>query len=255
MSRVLKERCISRDGRPAWDLCGVPSERTDFTTCSQGFTLGWYAMPRWGMGPKDNPDAGDARPNMDPTATPMEAMPRWGMGPVTNISHPGLVCDAPLGHKLIVELTMPQSLSNILIHLIWSTRDRRPCLDPSTREKTHAFLAGVVRQCDCEAYRVGGSTDHVHLAIRLSRTVSVADLVKGAKAASSKWLKTQGPEFADFSWQLGYGAFSVGMSQKEALLLYIDNQEEHHRTRSFQDEYRDFLSKYGIAFDERYVWD
>ena len=169
--------------------------------------------------------------------------------------HPGLVCDAPLGQELTVKLTMPQSLSNILIHLIWSTRDRRPCLDPSTREKTHAFLAGVVRQCDCEAYRVGGSTDHVHLAIRLSRTVSVADLVKGAKAASSKWLKTQGPEFADFSWQLGYGAFSVGMSQKEALLLYIDNQEEHHRTRSFQDEYRDFLSKYGIAFDERYVWD
>ena len=169
--------------------------------------------------------------------------------------HPGLVCDAPLGQELAVKFTMPQSLSNILVHLIWSTRDRRPCLDVSIREKTHAFLAGIVRQCDCEAYRVGGPTDHVHLAIRLSRTVSVADLVKEAKAASSKWLKTQGPEFADFSWQLGYGAFSVGMSQKEALLLYIDNQEEHHRTRSFQDEYRDFLSKYGIAFDERYVWD
>ena len=86
MSRVLKERRISRDGRPAWDLCGVPSERTDFTTCSQGFTLGWYAMPRWGMGPKDNPDAGDARPNMESTTTPMEAMPRWGMEPMTNIS-------------------------------------------------------------------------------------------------------------------------------------------------------------------------
>ena len=169
--------------------------------------------------------------------------------------YPGPICDAPLGQELTVKFTMPQSLSNILVHLIWSTRDRRPCLDPSTREKTHAFLAGVVRQCDCEAYRVGGPTDHVHLAIRLSRTVSVADLVKDAKAASSKWLKTQGPEFADFSWQLGYGAFSVGMSQKEALLLYIYNQEEHHRTRSFQDEYRDFLSKYGIAFDERYVWD
>ncbi len=150
---------------------------------------------------------------------------------------------------------MPQSLSNILIHLIWSTHDRRPWLDSITREKTHAFLAGAVRQRDCEAYRVGGPADHVHLAIRLSRTLSVADLVKEAKAASSKWLKTQGPEFADFSWQLGYGAFSVGMSQKESLLLYIDNQEEHHRTRSFQDEYRDFLNKYGITLDERYVWD
>ena len=86
MSCLLKERRISRDGRPAWDLCGVPSERTDFTTCSQGFTLGWYAMPRWGMGPKDNPDAGDARPNMEPTATLMEAMPRWDMEPTSNRS-------------------------------------------------------------------------------------------------------------------------------------------------------------------------
>jgi putative transposase len=150
---------------------------------------------------------------------------------------------------------MPQSLSNILIHLIWSTKDRHPWLEHGTREKTHAFLAGTVRQCDCEAYRVGGVADHVHLAVRLSRTLSVADLVKEVKTASSKWLKEQDPAFTGFYWQLGYGAFSVGMSQKETLLSYIDTQEEHHRTRAFQDEYRDFLTKYGIEYDERYVWD
>lgn len=150
---------------------------------------------------------------------------------------------------------MPQSLSNILIHLIWSTKDRHPWLTPGIREKTHAFLAGAVRQMDCEAYRVGGVADHVHLAVRLSRTLSVADLVKEIKTASSKWLKDQGPEFNGFYWQQGYGAFSVGMSQKETLLHYIDTQEEHHRARTFQEEYRDFLQKYGIEYDERYVWD
>jgi len=108
---------------------------------------------------------------------------------------------------------MPQSLSTILIHLIWSTKDRRPWLAPGILEKTHAFLAGAVRQCDCEAYRVGGVADHVHLALRLSRTLSVADLVREVKAASSKWLKTQDAALHDFAWQQGYGALSVGISQ------------------------------------------
>ena len=150
---------------------------------------------------------------------------------------------------------MPQSLSNILVHLIWSTKERRPWLEPSIRPKTHAFLSGVVRECGCEAYRVGGVADHVHLAIRLSRTLSVADLVKETKTASSKWIKTQDTARHDFAWQQGYGAFSIGMSQKETLLHYIDTQEEHHRTNSFQDEYRAFLQKYDVKYDERYVWD
>ncbi len=150
---------------------------------------------------------------------------------------------------------MPQSLSNILIHLIWSTKDRRPWLASGIREKTFAFLAGAVRQCDCEAYRVGGVADHVHLAVRLSRTLSIADLVKELKTSSSKWVKTTLDSLGVFAWQQGYGAFSVGMSQKDALIDYIDTQEEHHRTRTFQDEYRDFLTKYEIEYDERYVWD
>lgn len=150
---------------------------------------------------------------------------------------------------------MPQSLSNILIHLIWSTKDRHPWLDLAIRDKTHAFLAGAVRRLNCEAYRVGGVGDHVHLAVRLSRTLSVADLVKDVKTASSKWLKEQDTAFLGFHWQQGYGAFSVGMRQRETLFRYIDTQEEHHNRRSFQDEYRNFLHIYGMDYNERYVWD
>lgn len=150
---------------------------------------------------------------------------------------------------------MPQSLSNILLHLVFSTKDRSAWLETGIRERTHAFLAGAARQCGCEAYLVGGVADHVHLAVGLSRTLSVADLVKEIKTASSKWLKEQDDRFRGFSWQNGYGVFSLGMSQKDALLHYIENQEEHHRTRTFQDEYRTLLNKYGIKFDERYVWD
>jgi len=93
---------------------------------------------------------------------------------------------------------MPQSLSNILVHLIFSTKDRQPWLGKDVREKAHAFLAGAVRQCECEAYRVGGVADHVHLAVRLSRTLSIANLVKETKTASSKWLKTQNAKLTGF---------------------------------------------------------
>jgi len=97
--------------------------------------------------------------------------------------------------------------------------------------------------------------DHVHLAIRLSRTVPIADLVENLKTSSSKWLKNQTPELTSFSWQRGYGCFSVGPSDLDALCAYIDNQEEHHRIRTFQEEYRMFLNKYGVKYDETYVWD
>ena len=111
------------------------------------------------------------------------------------------------------------------------------------------------RNAECECYRVGGVADHVHLAVRIGRTVTAADLIGELKTSSSKWLKTQSPGLAGFAWQRGYGAFSVGPADLEALRQYIDHQEEHHRTRSFEDEYRGFLKKYGIEYDERYVWD
>lgn len=150
---------------------------------------------------------------------------------------------------------MPQSLSLNLIHLVFSTKDRTPLLAPDIRPQLHAYLATIARHGDGECYRVGGVADHIHLALRLSRTVALADLVSELKTSSSKWLKEQSPILTKFSWQRGYGAFSIGPKDMEAVISYIDGQEEHHRTKTFQEEYRGFLKHYGIEFDERYVWD
>jgi REP element-mobilizing transposase RayT len=150
---------------------------------------------------------------------------------------------------------MPQSLSLVIVHVIFSTKDRSLLLDAKIRPKPHAYLATVARNTDCEAYRVGGVADHVHLAIRLSRTVTIAALVETLKTASSKWLKSQSPGLAAFSWQRGYGCFSIGPSDLDALRAYIDDQENHHRTRTFQDEFRMFLKRYGVEYNEAYVWD
>lgn len=128
-------------------------------------------------------------------------------------------------------------------------------LDAPVRLSLHAYLATVARNVDCECFRVGGVADHVHLAVRLSRTITMAHLIEELKTSSSKWLKTQSPALAAFAWQRGYGAFSVSPSDLNPLLHYIDTQEDHHKTRTFQDEYRAFLKKYGIEYDERYVWD
>jgi len=145
---------------------------------------------------------------------------------------------------------MPQSLSLVIVHVIFSTKERRPFIATQTRPKLHTYLAAVARTAGCEAYRVGGIADHVHLAIRLSRTITIAEPVETLKTASSKWLKTQTPELALFSWQRGYGCFSVGPKDLEALIAYIDDQEVHHQTRTFEDEFRMFLKKYAIEHDE-----
>ncbi len=150
---------------------------------------------------------------------------------------------------------MPQSLSELLVHLIFSTKDREPFLTPAIRSDMHGYLAATIRLLDAECYRVGGTADHVHLAIRLPRTVTVAKLVQTAKANSSKWAKTLNPALRHFAWQRGYGVFSVSKTHLRPLVDYIDHQEEHHRTLTFQDEYRKLLVKLGVEFDERYVWD
>jgi putative transposase len=150
---------------------------------------------------------------------------------------------------------MPQSLSLVIIHVIFSTKDRHPFLDPNIRPKMHAYLSTVTRNIGCEAYRIGGVADHVHLAIRMSRTITIADIVQELKATSSKWVKTQSHDLRSFAWQRGYGCFSVGPADVEALRAYIDDQENHHKTRTFQEEFRMFLKKYGVAYDEAYVWD
>jgi putative transposase len=148
---------------------------------------------------------------------------------------------------------MPQSLSFLLVHIVFSTKDRRPYLRDDVRNRLHAYLATVVRDKQCECLRVGGVADHVHLAVRMHAQKSVAKLIEEVKVASSKWMKVEGVEA--FGWQRGYGAFSVGPADVGALLQYIEQQEAHHRKRDFKEEMRSFFEKYHVAFDEKYVWD
>jgi putative transposase len=151
--------------------------------------------------------------------------------------------------------TMAQSLSSILVHLIFSTKNREPLIRPSVEPRVHEFMAGIFRDLQCPALTIGSMPDHVHILFSLARTISICDVVEDVKKRSSKWIKTLGPEFDAFYWQLGYGAFSIGQSGVDETRHYIDNQAEHHRVRSFQDEFRAFLGKYEVEFDERYVWD
>ena len=151
---------------------------------------------------------------------------------------------------------MPQSLSKISLHIVFSTKARHPYFqDASIRDSAHRYLGGTCNNLGCPVLRVGGVADHVHILCQIGRTICVADLVKELKRDSSKWAKTQSSELADFYWQNGYGAFSVSPDRVETLRGYITNQEEHHRTVSFQDEYRGLLKDHGLEWEERYVWD
>jgi putative transposase len=150
---------------------------------------------------------------------------------------------------------MPQSLSRVLIHLVYSTKQRAPLLTDDVREELHAYLSGVLNNHDCVSLQVGGVEDHVHLLFALSRTMTIAENVELLKTSSSKWIKTRGPRWSEFHWQTAYGAFSVGESQVSTVVHYIQNQAEHHREMSFQDEFRRILELYRVSYDERYVWD
>ena len=150
---------------------------------------------------------------------------------------------------------MPQSLSKVILHIVFSTKYREPWLDSHVRPRMHAYLATICRDVGAEVVRVGGVGDHVHIVTTLPRTVSQAELVERIKKVSSKWIKTLDARSRGFFWQRGYGAFSVSPNQIEAVLQYVEAQEEHHRTRTFQEEYRELLRKHGVDFDERYVWD
>ena len=151
---------------------------------------------------------------------------------------------------------MPQSLARVVLHVVFSTKNREPFLkDADLRKRLHAYMAGVLQRIGCEPILVGGVEDHVHLLGNLSRTVTIAELVEEAKKSPSKWVKDQGPQYREFFWQSGYGAFSVSQSNVEKVRAYIATQEEHHRKVSFQDEFRALCRKHGVEIDERYAWD
>ena len=151
---------------------------------------------------------------------------------------------------------MGQSLSVVYCHLVFSTKNRHPFLnDSDLRRRTHAYITEISTNYGCPTLAAGGVADHVHVLARLGRARSQSDWVREVKSRSSYWLAHDQPRIRDFTWQAGYGVFSVGPGSVEAVCRYIAAQEEHHRKRSFQEEFLALLVEHGIEWDERYVWD
>ena len=150
---------------------------------------------------------------------------------------------------------MPQSLTKLYVHLVFSTRKRRPFLSDAIRPRVHAYLATIIRNLDSPWVVVGGVADHVHILFDMGKMHAPVEFVEQVKRESSKFIKTLGPEYKEFFWQRGYGMFSVGPADRDDAENYVRDQEEHHRTKTFQEEFRAFLERYGIACDEQYVWD
>ena len=151
---------------------------------------------------------------------------------------------------------MPQSLSRIYLHFVFSTKDRQPWLKRADlRKELFGYIGATLKKLDCVPVEIGGVEDHVHLLCLFPRTRSVAEVIKETKRVSTNWLQDQASDLQGFRWQAGYGVFSVSQSNVPTVIQYIRGQEEHHRKMTFQEEYRAFLKKHAVDFDERYVWD
>ena len=150
---------------------------------------------------------------------------------------------------------MAQSLAKIYVHVIFRTKNQDVLIDDDIRDELHRYMAGILQKWESPALTIGSVEDHIHFICVLSRNYPIKKIVEEVKKGSSKWIKTKESINPNFQWQNGYGAFSVSQSKVESVKKYIENQKEHHRRESFQDEYRRFLKAYNIEFDEKYVWD
>ena len=150
---------------------------------------------------------------------------------------------------------MPQSFTRIFAHLVFSTKNRQPFLDDSIRPRVHAYQATIIRDLGSPWVVVGGVAEHVHLLFDMGKLQLPVSFVEQVKRESSKFVKTLGSKYQRFYWQRGYGMFSVSPILRDDAEAYVRNQEEHHRNRTFQEEFRSLLNQYGIPFDEDYIWD
>lgn len=148
---------------------------------------------------------------------------------------------------------MPQSLANILIHAVWSVKERRPLIVDDVRAGLHGYMAGILKNIESPALVINSVADHIHVLCQLSKNLAACKLVEEVKKSSSKWMKQQG--VVDFTWQSGYGVFSVSQSNVPAVRRYIEGQPEHHKKRDFKSEFRAFCKRHGVIIDERYAWD
>jgi REP element-mobilizing transposase RayT len=149
---------------------------------------------------------------------------------------------------------MAHSYTNILIHYIFSTKNREKIIVSDLQERLWPYLGGIARENKMKALAIGGVEDHVHILLSLPATLSIAKAIQLIKGGSSVWVHDTFPEYKNFSWQEGYGAFSVSVSHANDTIAYINSQKEHHRIKSFQEEYIAFLKKHSIEYDERYIW-
>ena len=149
---------------------------------------------------------------------------------------------------------MPQSLARILVHLVFSTKNREPWITTEIEQRIWEYLGGIARKNQMKALQIGGIEDHVHVVVGMRPTMAVSEAVQLLKGGSSKWIHDTFPSMGSFAWQDGYGAFTVSKSQLPDVIHYVANQREHHRVRTFQEEYRALLEKHEIQYDERYIW-
>ena len=151
---------------------------------------------------------------------------------------------------------MPQSLSHIFLHIVFSTKGHQRLIDTNIAPELYAYIAKIVyEECQSPAKIIGGIEDHIHLLINLARTQTVAHVVEMIKKRSSKWMKSKGEKYQSFQWQTGYGVFSVSHSGVDAVTRYIADQERHHKKLQFKEEFRSILDKHEIDYDEKYLWD
>jgi putative transposase len=146
-----------------------------------------------------------------------------------------------------------QSLGRNYVHIVFSTKYPVPLIPRAMSGDLYAYLAGICTRYRCAVHAIGGMPDHVHIACTLHRTIAMSDLVEEVKKSSSKWMKASGVR--QFSWQGGYGGFSFGQSQLARVVRYISRQEEHHRLRTYEEEFIRILQHYEVDYDERYLWD
>ena len=149
---------------------------------------------------------------------------------------------------------MPQSLAKVLLHVVFSTKNRQPLIYGDFEQGLYAYISGIVANQGCKLVLAGGTEDHIHLLISLGKQIFLSTLIGHVKRESSLWVKANGGPH-DFYWQEGYGVFSIGQSQVAPMMKYIATQKQHHAKQDFQDEFRSFLRRYEIDYDERYVWD
>ncbi len=150
---------------------------------------------------------------------------------------------------------MSQSLAQIYLHIVFSTLDRAPYIQPEVENGLFSYMETILNDLKCHPYLINGAADHVHIACNLARTITVSKLLEEIKRNSSKWIKGQGREFRNFSWQKGYGAFSFGHSQLENVKRYIRNQKRIHLKKTYKQEFLELLEKYEVDYDEKYLWD